>query len=337
MSGPFQRETRRAARVFGLLCVLACKRAAPPAPPPPPAAAVVNGAPIPVAQVQRELDRMRRGEEGEAKVAAQEVPHLARALLDGMIDRTVILQRAKASGVQVSEAEVQRATDALADESRKGGAAFNDQLAKAGQTQEALADETRDRLLAAKFVAEQTGKERATPVEARAWFDQHRAEFEEPEQVHCLQIAARTPEEAKSALDQVRAGAAFDKVARQVSTSPDGRAGGDLGWFARGTMPKVFDDVCFSLGTGKFSGVVASPYGYHVFKVLGRRPAKAHGFKEVQAEAERRATAEKRAEAERQLLKQLRSSAEVKIDDSALALVHWACLPSGDPLCSAIA
>ncbi len=265
---------------------------------------------------------MRRGEDGEAKVAAQDVPRLARALLDGLIDRAVVLQRARQSGIQVSEAEVQRATDALADESRKGGAIFNEQLAKAGQTQEALADETRERLLAGKYVAEQTGKERVSPAEARAWFEQHRSEFEAPEQVHCLQIAARTPDEAKSVLDQLRAGAPFDKLARQVSTSPDGRAGGDLGWFARGTMPKVFDDTCFSLASGKISGVVVSPYGYHVFKVLGRRPAKARGFKEVQAEAERRATIEKRAQAERQLLQQLRQSAEVKIDDSALALVH---------------
>ena len=140
--------------------------------------------------------------------------------------------------------------------------------------------------------------------------------------MHCLQLVVRTLEEAKSALDQLRAGASFDKLARQMSTSPDGRNGGDLGWFAKGTMPKVFDDTCFSLGSGKISGVVSSPYGFHVFKVLGKRPAKARSFKEVQAEAERRATAEKRAQAERQLMDQLRSSAEVKIDDSALALVH---------------
>jgi len=78
----------------------------------------------------------------------------------------------------------------------------------------------------------------------------------------------------------------------------------------------------FSLGSGKISGVVASPYGYHVFKLLGRRGAKTRSFKEVQAEAERRATAEKRAQAERQLLDQLRSSAEVKINDAALTQVH---------------
>jgi peptidyl-prolyl cis-trans isomerase C/foldase protein PrsA len=142
--------------------------------------------------------------------------------------------------------------------------------------------------------------------------------------VHCLQIAVRTPEEAKSILDQLRAGAAFDKLARQAGISPDARNGGDLGWFAKGTMPKVFDDTCFSLGAGKLSGVVASPYGYHVFKVLGRRAPATRKFEDpkVSAEAERRATAEKRAQAERQLLQQLRSKAEIKIDEAAVASIR---------------
>ncbi len=277
----------------------ACRRPAPPAPPPPRAAAVVNGAPIPVTRVQLELDRMRRASaEGEAKVAPEDVPKLARAIVDALVDRTIVLQRAKAAGMAVSEAEVQRATDALADDTRKGGAAWGEQLARAGLNPEQLSDDTRERLLAEKYVAEQTRAERASPAETRAFYDTHRGEFEEPESVHCLQIS-------------VRAG-----------TSPDARNGGDLGWFSKGTMPKVFDDTCFSLGNNKISGVMASPYGYHVFKVLGRRGPRTLKFEDVKAEVERRATTEKRAQAERQLLQQLRSSAQIKIDDTTLALVR---------------
>jgi len=306
-----------------LLGTQACRRASPPAPPPPRAVATVNGAPIPVGRVQGELDRLRRGsDEGDAKVAAQDVPRLARAVLDAMIDRAVVVQRAKAAGFSVSEAEVQRATDAMADDARKSGAAWGEQLARAGLNPEQLSDETRERLLLEKYVSEQTRAERASAAETRAWYDAHRAEFEDPEAVHCLQIAVRTLEEAKSILDQLRAGAPFDKLARQSGISPDARNGGDLGWFSRGTMPKVFDDTCFSLGSNKISGVVPSPYGYHVFKVLGRRPPRTRKFEDVKAEAERRATAEKRALAERQLLQQLRSAAEIKVDEAALALVH---------------
>jgi len=319
------RGGRGALLVLGLFMVVqACRRAPPPALAPPRAAATVNGSPIPVSRVQLELDRMRLGSEesGEAKVAPQDIPKQARAVLDALVDRALVLQRAKAAGLSVSEAEVQRATDALADDTRKTGAAWGEHLARAGLNPEQLSDETRERLLAEKYVAEQTRAERASAAETRAWYDAHKAEFEDPEAVHCLQIAVRTPEEAKSVLDQLRAGAPFDKVARQAGTSPDARNGGDLGWFPKGTMPKVFDDTCFSLGNNKISGVVASPYGYHVFKVLGRRAPRTRKFDEVKADTERRATAEKRAQAERLLLRQIRTGAEIKIDDSALALVR---------------
>ena len=53
----------------------------------------------------------------------------------------------------------------------------------------------------------------------------------------------------------------------------------------------------------------ASPYGYHVFKVLSRRAPRTRKFEDVKAEAERRATAEKRVQAERQLLQQVRDMA----------------------------
>jgi parvulin-like peptidyl-prolyl isomerase len=314
----------RALVVLGvLLFAQACRRAPPPAPAPPRAAAVVNGAAIPVIRVQAELDRMRRGSgEGEAKVAPQDVPKLARAVLDALIDRAIVLQRAKSAGFSVSEAEVQRATDTLADDARKSGAAWGEHLARAGVNPEQLSEETRERLLLEKYVAEQTRAERASAAETRAWYDVHKAEFEDPEAVHCLQIAVRTPEEAKSVLDQLRAGAPFDKVARQVGISPDARSGGDLGWFSKGTMPKAFDETCFSLASNKISGVVTSPYGYHVFKLLGRRAPRTRKFEEVKAEVERRVTADKRAQAERQLLQQLRSGAEIKIDDATLALVR---------------
>jgi peptidyl-prolyl cis-trans isomerase C len=295
------RRGRSAIAALGLFVFSACRRAPPPAPVVPPAAAVVDGVPIPVARLQVELDRLRQsGGEAPAQVTSQDVPKFARALLDGLVDRALVLERARAAGLSVSDAELQRATESLAGSDP---------------------EEMRERLLAEKYVAEQTKKEIASTAETRAWYDTHRAQFEEPESVHCLQIALHTPEEAKSALDQLRKGAAFDQLAQKLSISPDGKLGGDLGWFARGRMPKAFDEACFSLGNGKISGVVASPYGFHVFKLLGRRSARVRKFEDVRRDAELRATVEKRARAERALLAQLRAGAEIKVDASTLALL----------------
>lgn len=311
---------------LGLLLLVfgagACRKAPPPPPKAPPVAAIVNGAPIALARVQLELDRIRRPSDGAQAAPPENLPAQAHAVLSTLIERAIVVGRAKSAGYSVSDAEVQRATDALAEDARKGGESFVERLRADGENMEVLSDEMRERLLAERYVAEQTRAERASPAETRAWYEQHKAEFETPDEVHAQQIVVASADEAKSLLDQLRKGASFEALARAHSISPDAKSGGDLGFFARGRMPKAFDDACFPLGNGKISGVVASPYGFHVFKVLGRRGARRRSFDEVKQEAERRATADKRAQAERQLLAQLHKAAEVKIDEASLALLR---------------
>ena len=290
----------------------------------------MEGTSIPVSVVQREIDRLRRGAgpavvdgvDAPAQIDAKDVPRLGRALLDPLVDRALLVNRARSAGMTVSDVEVQRAIDALAESAKAGGQTLAERLAQDGQTPEALAEEMRDRLLAEKWVAEQTRGETPSSAEARAYFDTHRSEFDTPEQAHALQILVTTAEEAKSLLDQIRKGASFEDLAKSHGRSPDARKGGDLGWFARGTMPKAFDDACFSLKPGQVSGVVQSSYGYHLFKLLGKRPAKKRSIEEVQAAVVRKAYLEKKAQAERQLLEQVRKSGKVQIDEAALSLLR---------------
>ena len=292
-------------------------------------AAVVDGTSIPLSAVQREIDRLRRGAGPAvvdglevAKIEPKDVPQLGRALLDSLVDRTLLVGRARLAGMTVSESEVQRAMDALAESARTSGQTLAERLAQDGQTPESLAEETRDRLLAEKWVAEQTRGERPSAAEARAFFESHRSEFDTPEQAHALQILVATAEEAKSLLDQIRKGASFEDLAKAHGRSPDARKGGDLGWFARGTMPKPFDDACFSLKPGQVSGVVQSSYGYHLFKLLAKRAPKRRSIEEVQAEVVRRAFLEKKTNAERQLLDQVRKSAKIQVNEAALQLLR---------------
>jgi parvulin-like peptidyl-prolyl isomerase len=261
------------------------------------------------------------GAEG-ATVDPKDLPRLGRALLDPIIDRTLLVARARLAGMGVSDAEVQSAIDALAETARASGQTLEERLAQDGQTAEQLAEETRDRLLAEKWVAEQTRGERPSAAELQAWFDTHRADFETSEQAHALQILVATAEEAKSLLDQIRKGASFEDLARAHGRSPDARKGGDLGWFARGTMPKAFDDACFSLKPGQVSGVVQTAYGYHLFKLLGRRAAQKRTLEQVKDEVLRRAWTDKKSHAERQLLDQVRKGANVHVNEAALALLR---------------
>ena len=51
-------------------------------------------------------------------------------------------------------------------------------------------------------------------------------------------------------------------------------------------MPEVFDQTCFSLAPGKVSDIVSSPYGYHLFKVLEKRPSGLPPLQDIRAKVE---------------------------------------------------
>ena len=65
-------------------------------------------------------------------------------------------------------------------------------------------------------------------------------------------------------------GADFADVAREHSSCPSGRRGGDLGSFGPGQMVKEFDDVVFSANLDEVQGPVKTQFGYHLLEVTSR-------------------------------------------------------------------
>jgi peptidyl-prolyl cis-trans isomerase D len=60
----------------------------------------------------------------------------------------------------------------------------------------------------------------------------------------------------------------FAELAKAHSQDPGSAGnGGDLGYFARGTMTKPFDDAVFSLQKGQISSLVESEFGFHIIKL----------------------------------------------------------------------
>ncbi len=83
--------------------------------------------------------------------------------------------------------------------------------------------------------------------------------------------ATRSDEEAEKLaeelLERLKKGEDFGKIASENSDCPSGKsASGSLGEFGRGMMAKEFEDAAYALEIGKISGVVKSPFGYHIIR-----------------------------------------------------------------------
>lgn len=85
--------------------------------------------------------------------------------------------------------------------------------------------------------------------------------------------ATRTKQQALEQVETIKrqldGGADFVKLAQEQSDCPSGRSGGDLGNFGRGQMVPEFEQAAFALEIGASSGVVETPFGYHLILRTG--------------------------------------------------------------------
>lgn len=87
-------------------------------------------------------------------------------------------------------------------------------------------------------------------------------------------IAANNKKLAEQVLARAKAGSNFAQLARKYSTDKSSAVkGGDLGYFAKGTMVAPFSNAAFSMKVGEIR-LVKSQFGWHIIKVTGRERAR---------------------------------------------------------------
>ncbi len=83
-------------------------------------------------------------------------------------------------------------------------------------------------------------------------------------------ILVDTEAQCTSLKQQISDGANFAELAKQHSSCPSGRSGGELGEFGPGQMVPEFDQVVFSAPINEVQGPVKTQFGYHLLEVTQR-------------------------------------------------------------------
>ena len=159
-----------------------------------------------------------------------------------------------------------------------------------------------------KFLADPANK-----AKIKDYFETHKADFSKEEQVKArhilIQAKAGDPAAETAALAKLKEIQAksktedFAKLAQTYSEDPGSKAsGGLLDFFSRGRMVKEFEDAAFSQPVGQVGEPVKTSYGYHLIKVLEKKPAHADTLEVAQDTIAERLIARDRTAADMQAL-----------------------------------
>jgi peptidyl-prolyl cis-trans isomerase C len=127
-----------------------------------------------------------------------------------------------------------------------------------------------------------------TDAELRRAFEAGRADgaLDQPARVRLRQILVQDRRVAEDARAEIEAGADFGEVAQRLSASSSSAIGGDQGVLSRDELPGNLADDIFRLREGEVSPVIEAEYGFHLFQVLERLPAREADFESVRPELE---------------------------------------------------
>lgn len=286
-----------------------------PAPATPSAVATVNGVAVTAEEFALEWNIVRGTAMGIAPIGESSARALKRDLLDRIIERRLALAAlAGTSPVAAEEIkqEIAEMRSGYSDDQ------FNEAMVGGLMTQETLERRVRERLAADRFLQTEVFKDLAVlDGEVDAYFTEHAREFDRPERVRVQHIVVKTEEEIAGIRERLKAGEDFSDLARRFSTGVEAKNGGELRPYAKGEMPQVFD-AAFEMAAGQVSGPIASPYGFHLLKVVQRIPAARASAAEAAPEVRLKILEQKKRAAKDAWLARAKSGASITVNREAL-------------------
>ncbi len=110
----------------------------------------------------------------------------------------------------------------------------------------------------------------------------------------------------------------FEAIARDESDDTmTAKNGGDIGFFAKKDMVPQFADVAFSQKPNTISGIVQTPYGFHIIKVTDRMAAGQQPYEKVKEQIKMFMAAQEQVKALQMFLTNLKSHAVIDYVDQS--------------------
>jgi len=279
-------------------------------------AAKVNGEVITLDELNKQVDQLKKqypqmfeGADGEGRLI-----DFKQRLLDNLINQKLITQASEEKGLKVTEADVKKQIDQL-KAGFKDDAQFKSALESAGMTEESLATQVRDQLLTQKLIESLSTSAKATDAQVQGYYEQNKAQFFQKEAKRASHILFKPEEKTKAedVLKKLNDGGDFAALAKENSIdTATASKGGDLGWPTTAYVSE-FEAALAKLKVGETSGLVQTPYGWHIIRVTDERKGTQQTLEDVKDQIVQILTQQGKADAYQKYLDDLREKAEIEI------------------------
>lgn len=209
---------------------------------------------------------------------------LQKQVLERMIMDRLQIQLAKETALRVDDLQLDRTVARVAESNKLSLTEFRRTIERDGIQFDKFREEIRTEIMLTRLrEREVDNRITVSDNEIDYFLSQQGASQTSASEYNLAHILLRLPDQASpeqvekqgaraaEVLQQLRGGADFSRLAVSLSDAPDALQGGAMGWKARDRLPELYAQALEGMKAGEVSGVLRSPAGFHVVKLLERR------------------------------------------------------------------
>ena len=209
---------------------------------------------------------------------------LEKQILERLINDRLQLQYAAQTGLRVDDAQLDKTIERIAEQNKLSTGEFRKALEEEGIPYRKFREDIRNEIILARLrEREVDNRVNVTESEIDNFLTTQSSRNDIQDEFDVAHILIRAPEEsspeelqklrakAETALKELQGGADFAQISAGYSDAPNALEGGMIGWKTAAQLPSLFVDALQPLQRGQLSGILRSPNGYHILKLVDRR------------------------------------------------------------------
>ena len=206
---------------------------------------------------------------------------LQRQVLDRLILMKLQVQRADDQGIRVSDADVDQAVNAVAQQNRMSAEQLRAAVEQDGSSFAAFRHQLSDQLVAQRL-HDSVVRDQVTVTDSEINNMLTSPSYKAGE-IHLAHIQVSLPagasatdikaaqEKSEQAINAIKSGMDFHAAAIRYSDAQDALEGGDLGWRRMDEVPPAFADAVANMKAGDVTPALRGPTGFHILKLIEQR------------------------------------------------------------------